>query len=203
MQFASTNCCGIQEIICLSDSVSPDEAMQSFCSKTLGTTRAVLYKGMKGRHNTIYSFYMFTAALPGPRTPKDDYTNHYYRPYGDDFAKFIKLHKLGKVTTLPAKVNEAFHPDHQVKAWIWSPNKDSLAKWWQERQLVMKAEKEAKSLTVAAILEPPTGQGPIPNNVAAVLCGGPGDYEDDNEAADDYYNEAEDEEDEDEEDMPF
>lgn len=139
MNFASTNCCGIQEITNLSMSTSPEDALTTFCTKVFGSARKVVYKSQPARPQTIYSFYLFTAAVAKDAASAIGY----YRPYGKAFADFLKTQKLGKVSTLPAKFNLAFHPEHKVQAWIWSPNKQALEKWWTLRQAQLKADKLA------------------------------------------------------------
>lgn len=146
MQFKDTNCCGVKEIWSLSAHRSPELAMDEFCKYHLGTIRNVTYHGMKARPQTIYSFYLFTAAI------MKSCLGNYPATYGPDFANFIRLNKLGTVTRTRAVFNLAFHPDHKVQAWLWCPNVKRLQKWWEDRSAKALADK-AQAVARASLLE--------------------------------------------------
>lgn len=129
MDFQATHCCGIQEITQLSQHENAEEAMENFCRSVFGNTRKVSYRGLQAKKSTMFSFYMFTAAVYSESQQKK-HDDQYYRPYGAEFAAFIKTHKLGSVSTQRARTNYAFHPDHKVQAWIWRPNIKTLEAWW-------------------------------------------------------------------------
>jgi hypothetical protein len=124
MNFRPTNCCGISEITSLSNHTTPEEAMVDFCKQVFGTYRQTGFGGLRRSNATyFYTYYMFTAAVyeTGPYSK---------RKYGQDFADFILNHGLGKVATIDAEVNFAFHADHKVQAWLWQPDRTTLAAWW-------------------------------------------------------------------------
>lgn len=129
LTFKATGCCGIQELTGLSTHTRPEEAMAVFCAQVLGKIRAVAYADrVSGNFNSgpnhMYSFYLFTAAVYESGTGPQ-------RPYGQNFADFIKAHRLGQVSTLPARPNFAFHPDHKIQAWLWKPSLRGLRAWYQ------------------------------------------------------------------------
>lgn len=129
LTFRATGCCGIQELTSLSTHTLPEEAMKAFCVQMLGTVRKVQYADrvlgdFNNRPNHLYSFYLFTAAVYEPGKG-----NH--RPYGENFAAFIKAHRLGDISTLPARTNFAFHPDHKIQAWLWKPRLAGLKAWYK------------------------------------------------------------------------
>jgi hypothetical protein len=156
MNFQPTHCCGIQEITELSSSLTAEEAMASFCSKTFGSGKRARYRTTVSAGSTMYSFYYFTAAVYPENHPDRGHNSRYHTPYGTEFAKLIKEAKLGRVTTLPARTNYAFHPDHKVQIWLWRPGKKNLEAWWalyQEKQAAKLAEAHAKKDAVAAALQ--------------------------------------------------
>lgn len=142
MDFQATHCCGIQEITQLSNHETAEEAMENFCRSVFGNSRKVSYRGLPAKKSTMFSFYMFTAAVYGTFRQKED--KYYRRPYGAEFAAFIKTHKLGSVSTQRARTNYAFHPDHKVQAWLWRPNVKNLEAWWGIKDTQLQAEKAAK-----------------------------------------------------------
>lgn len=145
MDFKNTQCCGIQEITGLSHHPSAEDAMDGFCACHFGSARKVSYHGISARVETLYSFYLFTAAIYPPGRAHTSYT----RPYGPEFAAFIKANKLGDITPTKARVNLAFHPDHSVQAWLWCPAPKLLKAWWAARQVAQAAkaaEKQAAQL---------------------------------------------------------
>lgn len=147
LTFRATGCCGIQELTSLSTHTLPEEAMKAFCVQMLGTVRKVQYADrvlgdFNNRPNHLYSFYLFTAAVYEPGKG-----NH--RPYGENFAAFIKAHRLGDVSTLPARTNFAFHPDHKVQAWLWKPRLAGLKAWYKLLLDKEEAELQAKILRQA------------------------------------------------------
>lgn len=178
LTFRATGCCGIQELTSLSTHTLPEEAMKAFCVQMLGTVRKVQYADrvlgdFNNRPNHLYSFYLFTAAVYEPGKG-----NH--RPYGENFAAFIKAHRLGDVSTLPARTNFAFHPDHKVQAWLWKPRLAGLKAWYkllldkEEAELQAKilrqaeADKAAKEANLKWIAEQAAAQAQIAAAVQAV-----------------------------------
>lgn len=163
MNFKETGCCGIQELTALSHHTLPEDAMRVFCVTILGNIRKVTYAdrvlgdfNTKGNH--LYSFYLFTAAVYESGTGSQ-------RPYGHNFAAFIKGHGLGVVSTIPATPNHAFHPDHKVQAWLWKPSLRGLKKWYQaelDREAAEIAAKLAAANTEAAAPVPAKAPAPRP-----------------------------------------
>lgn len=132
MTLHDTHCCGVQEIHNLSLDPSAEASMVSFCKQNLGTKR-VKFQGDPAFAGTIYSFYIFTAAVYDTHhIPYNDY--RMYQPYGKEFAEFIRKNKLGNVIEAPALTNDAFHPDHKNQVWVWMPNLENLRAWWEAYQ---------------------------------------------------------------------
>lgn len=141
LTFRATGCCGIQELTELSSHPTPEDAMDVFCGRMLRKIRKVAYLDRvlgdcQLRQSHLYSFYLFTAAVYDPGKGG--------RPYGQNFAEYIKAHRLGQVTTLPARPNYAFHPDHKVQAWLWKPSLSGMKKWYQVRLDAAEAIANAK-----------------------------------------------------------
>lgn len=149
MNFNGTQCCGVQELSSLSNHKKPDEAMAAFCTHIFGAVnkgRRSAFDRTKDKakpvvkmNATLYSFYTFTAAIYKNKAEESQ--------YGPAFAKFIREHKLGQVSTCRARPNHAFHPDHKVQAWIWRPSLRTLKTWWLQQHLL---EVEAKAAKAAA-----------------------------------------------------
>ena len=118
MYLKDTECCAIQEIAGLGDHNSAHDAMISFCHQSL--PKPPRFCGLEAKRNTVYSFYLFTAAC-------DDGSS----PYGDDFADLILQEGLGEVIASGKVVNRAFHADHSNQVWIWTPNVEALRAWWE------------------------------------------------------------------------
>lgn len=155
MYFTATQCCGFQEISSLSNHQTPEQAMAAFCASHFGSIRKKNPNGKDDRSygdgpHTLYTFYVFTAAIYGPKKRDNVFSNRGL--YGAKFAEFIKEQKLGTVTTIPAKVNKAFHPDHKVQVWIWHPSREPLTRWWQGFSTAKQAEEAAKKAEIAAAL---------------------------------------------------
>ena len=121
MQMIKTQSCAVQEIACLSSHSSAENAMKDFCKQNFSSP--VRFGCVIGKRDTLYSFYLFTAAI----------VRSYDGPYGTNFAKFIRYHKLGEVWESPKIVNSAFHPDHANQVWIWMPDVKALRKWWDNQ----------------------------------------------------------------------
>lgn len=115
MNFKVTGSCAVQEITGLRGHSEARYAMQDFCRQNLKSR--VMFGGAIGAIDTLYSFYLFTAA-------------NYDKPYGTNFATFIKDHNLGVVWGSEKVVNTAFHPDHSNQVWIWTPDVPALRAWW-------------------------------------------------------------------------
>jgi hypothetical protein len=120
MNMFKTQCCAIQEIGGLSNHPDARDAMIAFCKTNFAAP--VKFGTANARADTLYSFYLFTAATGSP----------YYKPYGSNFAKFIRDNKLGRVWASPSRKNEAFHSDHENQVWIWMPNRLALKSWWEK-----------------------------------------------------------------------
>lgn len=113
--------------------------MTTFCTFVFDKTTRVKFRTCPGKENELYSFYLFTAAVETPSTPKILPRNNYYyppvyRPYGSDFAEFIRTNKLGEVIESPKVVNKAFHSNHSNQVWVWTPNRDALKQWWDKEK---------------------------------------------------------------------
>lgn len=131
MNFKDTGCCAIQEITGLSTHLKAEDAMVAFCKANINGGRPK-FGSFSAAPDSVYSFYLFTAAVWHSKTKLDQYNVQYYRPYGAEFAKFIEDNDLGKVVASSIEVNQAFHKDHSNQVWIWTPNKANLKKWWEE-----------------------------------------------------------------------
>lgn len=136
MEIVSTKCCGINEIDKLGEHNTPEGAMLSFCESQLETNnKFVNPSGVKeaaGTKNAICTHYFFTGAV----YPKDLTASGRVRKdhYGVAFAKFITDNDMGTVIETPCAVNEAWHPDHSVMAWMWTPNFNAVRAWYVDRR---------------------------------------------------------------------
>lgn len=139
----SMHCCGIKEILNLSSFILPEIAIMAFIRMW---KKGEDHSGYAAYPGTMYTNYVFTAAVydteicSGPREHKSSKYDHQYLkngklwdakrgmyfPYGHNFAEFIEKHKLGTVVSPGEGVNEAFHNDHKVAAWVWRPDSKAL-----------------------------------------------------------------------------
>jgi hypothetical protein len=94
--------------------------MRTFCRTNI--KKGVRYHSSKANTDTLYSFYVFTAAV-------DD---GHSQPYGDNFAALIREAGLGDVWESPEVVNRAYHKDHKNKVWVWMPDREKIMSWWEE-----------------------------------------------------------------------
>jgi len=65
--------------------------------------------------------------------------------YGPKFAAFIKRNKLGTLASSLPEINRINHPEHTVKVWVWTPDPDALAKWFEKEvfpEELVRMEKE-------------------------------------------------------------
>jgi hypothetical protein len=141
MEFRDTGCCGIQEITQLSNYSSAEEAMLAFCKelfKVDENSPSCRFGRSVGVKGTIYTHYLFTAAVYGKKT-RDSYEADMrcYQPYGAEFAQYIKDFNLGTVVGSEAEINHAFHPDHSVQAWIWTANSTNLQAWYKQNKYIV------------------------------------------------------------------
>ena len=148
MKFNNTKTCAIQEIYDLRYHKTPEEAMEAFCKSELNEPET--FVGWRLQPKTLYSFYMFSSGVPKPDgTSKDakEYCENGggFKPlgnYGTDFANFIVKNDLGVVTASNVVVNKAFHKDHANQVWLWSPDRETLMKWYQSRKTADELVKE-------------------------------------------------------------
>ena len=138
MYLKTTQCCAIQEIDGLSYHANAKEAMLSFCKQNF--VDGVKYNGTRSYNNALYSFYLFTAALLRDA-----------KPYGSEFAEFIKENNLGEVWASPKRVNEAFHPDHSNQVWVWMPNPEKLCEWWMANKPAEKPTFKSKAVKIGEV----------------------------------------------------
>lgn len=145
IQTYDTHCCGIREIGAISTaSLDAQDALNQLIEKELA---GVSYGGWLPSNQAgtkIYSHYLFTAAVY-PETTK---RARMFQPYGDEFAALIEQLGLGTVISTPAVVNGAFHPDHSVKAYIWTVNQEALVAYGKKNCPLInyrKIEREIKS----------------------------------------------------------
>lgn len=124
MEIDGLGCCAFNEIKDLSDEESAEDAMNTFCQVVneqfydKGEFKYVLNPG---------AFYLFTAVVKYGTTPAS-------HRYGDDFAAYIKEHKLGVVKETMTRLNRANEPTHLVKGWVWAPSVKGLQTWWDKRK---------------------------------------------------------------------
>lgn len=121
MTLQPMHCCAYQEIANLSAHTSGREAMIEFCRLNWGTGKTN-YHGLQAKGATLYSFYLFSAPIGG---------NWGREGYGKEFADFILENKLGQIIETPALTNFAFHADHKNQVWVWMPEHNAVAAWWE------------------------------------------------------------------------
>jgi hypothetical protein len=159
MELRGMSCCTLQEISNLgTGSNSGKEAMEKFCSIVWGKSRRNAYNSLIANNNSLYAFYVFSS--PVYAGGGSGYGYYGGRPanynYGDEFAKFIRDNKLGKVVETDAELNEAFHQDHKAKVWVWAPDQQAMKAWWKTQQEPVAPPPDFKSdpLTVKPLVAP-------------------------------------------------
>lgn len=124
------------------------DAMSDFCRKVGLTTSR--YSSAGTIFNKMPPFFVFIA---GPEEPGHRHSKSWVR-YGTEFAEFIRENDLGDITTLPARLNLAYHPDTTCQVWLWGPDQEKIQAWWrQQKQAAMKpVMKPLKSVVVKEVL---------------------------------------------------
>lgn len=137
MEMQNTSSCAIQEIVNLKHGKDAKSNMFSFCQQNLLPGICKFFSARNGdlapltaHGENIFCFYLFTA-------------NVEYATYGQDFAKFITDHKLGKLITTEALPNVAYHGGGKCQAWIWTPDAKALRAWYEAEKAARKAAKKS------------------------------------------------------------
>jgi len=95
------------------------------------------FGGIYAAPGTLYSFYIFTAAIGGYSSKQG---------YGDRFADLIREQDLGPVWESQARVNSAFHADHSNKLWVWMPDVNKVKAWWETEKLRLPETKDDEAV---------------------------------------------------------
>lgn len=136
MDFHSTKCCGIKEIDGLAHVYDPSLMMAKFCQSQIDI--GVNFYAGSTHKGKLYNNYLFTAAVYPVATTKNRGTRLVDRdmwyPYGHWFADFIRANKLGTIVESSSRVNTAFHPDHEVKVWVWETDHQAILAWWKQNK---------------------------------------------------------------------
>lgn len=132
-----SGCCAIQEIMYLSHQKTAKESMVAFCKSLWMRNQydygAGKYTATPALYRKVDAHYIFTGVV-GYRGKKSDKVT-----YGEKFAAFITENGLGTVAQSGISPNRKNHPNHKVKAWIWTPAPVKLKQWYLKYQ---KEEKE-------------------------------------------------------------
>lgn len=116
LSIISSDCCGMDYIHGISAYQNNSaEAMREFLFRVGSQNR---YSGRQSYR--LVGLYVFTGVVK--RRLRSD------RPtYGQQFANFIKKHKLGNVTEGAQRLNP--NSGNTIQAWIWAPSQAGLKKW--------------------------------------------------------------------------
>lgn len=128
---SDTDCCGVKIISSLEDhDDNPKGAMIAFCKLNAIQT----YRDSKRVTELAKpaAFYIFTAVI-GCAAPEERDCGCMHN-YGNEFADFIRVNKLGMIKETPSRRNRVNEPDHTIKVWVWSPNPKGLQAWWDENK---------------------------------------------------------------------
>lgn len=122
LAYNSLACCAIKEIDGLDEGYTAEQVMADFCKNNLDKFNP--WRGLESaaKSKTLCTFYLFTAEI----NAKD-----HVLPYGTRLSKFIRDNDLGEVISTKSMISRVYHPDHSVRAWIWSPNVAALTSWWK------------------------------------------------------------------------
>lgn len=126
MNLAITQCCAFVEITNLSSDENATESMLKLCKMSFNVQQR--FHNTQARANSLYSFYVFTAAVTHSGQPHGWQSAN--RLYGTDFMNFIKEHNLGEVWESPIVKNVAFHSGNSNKIWVWMPDAKALRAWY-------------------------------------------------------------------------
>ena len=133
MNLANTGCCAVTEITDLSDHKLAPDAMKAFCEEVVGNWERNAWPirvVAKDEPLHLGGFYIFTGVVE-----QKERTGKGRRPtYGQNFAAFIRRHRLGHLTESVAVSNRLHHPNHLVKVWVWSPAPRNLNRWWKDHR---------------------------------------------------------------------
>lgn len=131
MNIRSTKCCGLNEIDGLNGYNNPEDALIAFCESQMESNNKYNSE-VASVKSAICSHYFFTAAVMPSEIKKDGGIS--VSNYGIAFARYIQTHDLGTVVATPCVINEAWHPDHSVMAWLWTPDYLKLRSWYVNRR---------------------------------------------------------------------
>ena len=123
--------CAVASCERLGDHSSAKDAMLGVCLHELGPCKKQGFGTSISSIRDLTPFYTFIA---GPEVkagaPGSSHHSKSWVAYGTEFAQFIIDHGLGRITTLPKKLNKKYHPDTTCQIWIWDPDLTAITQWY-------------------------------------------------------------------------
>lgn len=112
LDFQSTSCCGVDEIVDLGSRNTTRGAMLDVCNN---------YIRREWNNSFVDDFPAFLS-----------FTGVMKYGYGQEFANFIRKNKLGTVRESVARVNP--NSGNRIKMWIWAVNRTAMRKWYKDNK---------------------------------------------------------------------
>ncbi len=120
LQVLNTESCTVSEIHGIKY-LDTKVAMEQFCDSQLINGNTYRHGEKSIYKAAICSHYLFSAGILAGEGKKN---------YGEKFADFIRKNDLGTLIETEAVTNDAWHPDHAGKVWVWTPNYTKLLAWY-------------------------------------------------------------------------
>lgn len=163
--------CAVQEIVSLSEHLSPEAAFTAFCRQTIGDAtedckpndgynyQEQKDSGNKGSYTEgLGENYVFHGTEAGCRKLKHD--GIYPRDndgYASRFAAWITENNLGAVHGGDPVANHRYHSHHICRVFVFNPNRPEVFKWWNShrpKQQAKPAPKKSMVLPEAPVVGP-------------------------------------------------
>ena len=126
------SCCAVDQFFGIQHQRDPEATLRDLCDSVDQDTDDWYFdytaRGMRRKDSPLKfaSHYIFIGVV--------GYTKGRGKPptYCQDLKAYIKKHHLGEVVESTARINRRHHPEHQVKAYIYTPHSGNLKKWWKK-----------------------------------------------------------------------
>jgi len=131
VNYEDKDCCAIAEISGLASERSPETAIKKILRDLNKTSyySSYFYDDEDKSDRKPAGIYLFSEVTNANNSDKLKVG------YGKKFAAYIRRAKLGAVVASHAASNHRNHPDHNVRAYLWTPNLTTLRKWAEKRNI--------------------------------------------------------------------
>ncbi len=106
IEIESTTSCGINEISSISESDNTPEGIVKYIVRNADKKAHFIYSDVTMKRKKLI------------------------KSKGEELSKYIKKHKLGKITVSPPALNK--NSGNTIKQWIWTPDHKELKTWYKK-----------------------------------------------------------------------